>query len=471
MQIVSKELAKLLTNPDFRGYHHACDNSFNVGIQRFLAATMDEVRLRTSEDVVLEVLKQIGISDLAKFREAVLRRELLGEMAYEKQRDHTSHTLYNYLLGWYFFIHCDEIREALTAELAKRGVPNPALSPFEDISTFFGSVWQYASLLHDIGYMFEGSVSKRDFEASSKQAKIGAIVAREYFNRGIWIEHNIDLGAMRAELFSVLGSDLKPPSFDMRDTLGDIADELRTVGNLDDLVAAVRDFCDGAGTLAGRKPNPSDFLSDGFELWAHHYERFGSPGMALRIRSARKAFNGMIDTGLPGPNIRLLDHGVCGGLLQLIASTYYYRLRATALKISEPKPRFVRAIVDAGDWSPAFWWAGIVWGTAAVGIHNIQQIDLVGKLDPGWPGKLSMSDDPLAYLGILVDIMQEWNRYSVFKDLEREPIQGIEVELGAERHKIVMQFTQPNAAVRAAKMRKNLEQALNGWSDFLEVNP
>jgi hypothetical protein len=26
--------------------------------------------------------------------------------------------------------------------------------------------------------------------------------------------------------------------------------------------------------------------------------------------------------------------------------------------------------------------------------------------------------------GILVDIIQEWNRYSVFKDFDREPIQG-----------------------------------------------
>jgi hypothetical protein len=34
--------------------------------------------------------------------------------------------------------------------------------------------------------------------------------------------------------------------------------------------------------------------------------------------------------------------------------------------------------------------------------------------------------------------MQEWNRYSVFKSLDLEPIQGIEVELGFEREKIIL---------------------------------
>ena len=330
-------------------------------------------------------------------------------MAYEKQRDHTSHTLYNYLLGWYFFLHCQPMQQSLKQEIAKRAVPHPDLAPFADETTFFGSVWQYASLLHDIGYMFEGSVSKRDFEASSKQAKIGAIVAREYFNRGIWIEHNVDLMAMHAELFDELGAHLRPPPFDQRETLGDIADELRTVGQLQELITAVCKACDQAGVLDDKKPDGNKFLNDGIELWAHHYEQFGSPGMATRIRCVRDAFNGMIDIGLPGPNIRLLDHGICGGLLQLVASTYYYRLRAAALTKTTSRGRFVQAIVDGGDWSPVFWWAGIVWGTAAVGLHNIQQLNKVVSLAPDWPGKLRLSDDPLAYLGVLVDIMQEWN--------------------------------------------------------------
>jgi hypothetical protein len=58
--------------------------------------------------------------------------------------------------------------------------------------------------------------------------------------------------------------------------------------------------------------------------------------------------------------------------------------------------------------------------------------------------------------------MQEWNRYSVFKSLGREPIQGIEVELGFERDKIILVFKEPNAAKRAQKVRDGLNESLEG---------
>jgi hypothetical protein len=85
------------------------------------------------------------------------------------------------------------------------------------------------------------------------------------------------------------------------------------------------------------------------------------------------------------------------------------------------------------------------------------------------PKSMPLSDDPLAYLGILVDIIQEWNQYSVFKDLGREPIQGTEIDLGHRDGKVIVRFLQPNARKRAEKVIKDLDQALVGWSDILEV--
>jgi hypothetical protein len=198
---------------------------------------------------------------------------------------------------------------------------------------------------------------------------------------------------------------------------------------------------------------------------------FGNPDMAKRIRTMRKVFNALIDRGLPKVNVCLLDHRVCGGPLQLLATIYYYRLRAGALAVAEPRPAFVRRIIDAGPWSPHFWWTGIVWGTAAVGVHNIQQMSDARKLDQDWRGRLPLSEDPLAYLGILVDVVQEWNRHSVFKDLDREPIQGIEVKIGAEGDKVIVLFLPPNASERAARVTKELDKALDGWKDVVEIRP
>jgi hypothetical protein len=109
MRVVPEELATLLSQPDFAAFHHECGTEFPEEVRRFLRATMDEVRLSTSSKVALNVLGTIGLTDAAKFREAVLRRELLGTIAYDKQRDHSSHTIYNYLLGWYSWqtaLHC-----------------------------------------------------------------------------------------------------------------------------------------------------------------------------------------------------------------------------------------------------------------------------------------------------------------------------------------------------------------------------
>ena len=405
------------------------------------------------------------------FREAVLRRELSGEMAYDKQRDHSSHTLYNYLLGWYFFIFCPNMKEALRAEFEKRGVPNDHLEPFQLIAKYFGSVWQYTSLLHDIGYMFEGSLSRMSFEDSSSQAAIGAQIAHQHFDRAIWLDYNIDLSVERSQLLDQLGDQFEPPSFDQTNAIASIADRLRCLGDLRGLLPHVHDALRQGGLSDGRKPEADCLTLDAFVLWSHHYERFDNPRMAQRFRSLRKVFNGLIDVGLPDVGIRMLDHGVCGGLLQLLASTYYYRLRAGALSTTEPRSLLASRVVDSGGWSPAFWWTGIVWGTAAVVLHNIQQMSDAGKIDSGWPGKLSLSGDPLAYLGVLVDILQEWNRYSVKKAIGREPIQGIEVQLGVQDGKILVRFEEPESGKRAKKVVKGLDEALEGWRDILDIQP
>jgi hypothetical protein len=110
-----------------------------------------------------------------------------------------------------------------------------------------------------------------------------------------------------------------------------------------------------------------------------------------------------------------------------------------------------------------------VWATAAIAVHNVQQLDVAKKLDGHWPGPLRLAEDPLTYLGVLVDIIQEWNRYSVFKSLDQEPIQGIEVNLGNSGGKVIVQFLGPHGDAHREKVRKALAVALADWHELLEV--
>jgi hypothetical protein len=72
---------------------------------------------------------------------------------------------------------------------------------------------------------------------------------------------------------------------------------------------------------------------------------------------------------------------------------------------------------------------------------------------------------------VLVDVVEEWDRYSVFKVLDAEPIQGTEVELGTSADKMVLRFLGSQGLKRANKLRGNLDDALKGWAMMLKVEP
>ena len=62
-------------------------------------------------------------------------------------------------------------------------------------------------------------------------------------------------------------------------------------------------------------------------------------------------------------------------------------------------------------------------------------------------------------------------RYSVFKSLDREPIQGTEVQLGSRDGRVVVLFTGPQGNKRAKNLRKDLDEALIGWKALLDIRP
>jgi hypothetical protein len=474
MKTVTAELEHLLSEKEFKAYHKTCSKDFDSDVRRFLNSTMDEVRTSVSSRLARAILEIIGISDFGVFRRAVLHRELTGSIAYAKQRDHSSHTLYNYLLGWYFFIHSKKIRAALLHEFKKRGVDSKSKGGephFRDYSAFFGNVWQYVSLLHDVGYMFEGGLPLLDFRNSNEQAEIGYGVAREYFNRQIWWEYDLNSISDRRKLLDALARKCEPPKFENAKSLAEIAEDLRSIGDLSELRGHVGRDMKQLNLPKKTYPQLGHLSEDAFELWEQQYRAFDNNAMAARIISLRKVFNGLIEDGLPKAEVRLLDHGVCSGLLQLSASTYYYRLYSAALNVRTKKNWAVNRFLSGRKWSPAFWWGGIVWATASAGVHNIQQLgSAANKMDKNWPGGLKLTDDPLAYLGILVDTVEEWDRYSVFKSLDQEPIQGTEVMLGVLSGKVKLEFLGSEKNRRTKKLIGDLDGSLLDWQSVLDVN-
>jgi hypothetical protein len=177
-----------------------------------------------------------------------------------------------------------------------------------------------------------------------------------------------------------------------------------------------------------------------------------------------------------GTTVRVLDHGVCGGLLLLKYSTLWFCLYEAlnrAPPAADVRDEDVRnkLLTACNRRSPAtHWWQSVVWATAAVALHNVQQTK-------GWPSEpLRLDEDPLAYLGILVDILQEWDRHSMRRtraiESDRRGINNDDVWIGNDGSRIFIEYRSRDATqdARNDDIRKDLNRSLADWESLVDVS-
>lgn len=461
----------------FDGYHHVYHHDLNDDLRRFLFATMDEARLWHANSYAKAILKLIDIDDADHFRQGLLRREVAGNIAYSKQRDHSAHTLHNYIMGWYIYSNSGAIRKTVSRHFKIRGLKKDR----NDID--FRSLWPFVSLLHDIGYLFEGKIDPLATEIQSNQIGIGAEVVHDYFHHRFWTECGIDSIYDRNRLR--LLAKVEEPDFSNRSISG-VADGLRSLGDLEKLRGAVRHERDITNAPIGTR----DYLSitnglpgDAFDLWERHYDYFGLDSMVQRIRSMRTVFDSLIRDGFGNTGLRVLDHGICSGLLSLLYSTFYFRMYF-GLGLQPPEDDHDRSIwirfreasnihypprSDSEEYTAIWWWTGVVWATAATALHNVQQFGDKWPATCNHPGPLRLDEDPLAYLGILVDCLQEWDRYTVTRESViggSLPLQGIDVRLSSKAGKVRIEY---GDRMRLESVRRSLDLSLFEWSKIVEI--
>ncbi|NYH24227.1 hypothetical protein [Paraburkholderia bryophila] len=440
-------------------------------LQLFLRSTMDQVRVNKALDCTHRILKIADLEDFEMFREGVWKREATRGMDYQKQRDHTAHTLNNWLLGWFFYAHSQGIKTAINGAIEKREWDSEAPEKFS-YEQFFGHAWQYTSLLHDIGYLFEGSITNMETGNQSAQAEIGLKTADEYFNMAFWIE----TGETSTHSQKKLRELIEMPELPREASLSRIAIYLRSLGSLDNLSSRVSEELrvTARGQRQRKKPKELRLPSDAFDLWRAHFNEFGQEDAAHRITKLEKAFLQYVTKGMPGFDIRVLDHGVCSGLLQLKIATFFYNLFANFDKLNDDNSEYsakstaTRLEVREGDvavrYDYEYWWKGLIWASASAALHNIQQRK--GAWSPGVVGgKLSLQEEPLTYLGILVDCIQDWDRYFVYDSRTRSPVQGIDVGLSCDDGKIILTVSKD----LGEKIVGDLDVALEAWRDFVDI--
>ena len=99
----------------------------------------------------------------------------------------------------------------------------------------FMGVWPYVSLLHDIGYLFEGGLDILSMgDINSERVKRGAEVVQEYFHHRFWIETPMAAVTERAKIKKLV--QIEEPNFAPYH-ISSVGDTLRTLGNPGDFVA------------------------------------------------------------------------------------------------------------------------------------------------------------------------------------------------------------------------------------------
>jgi hypothetical protein len=424
-------------------------------LNQFLDSRMDQVRLRHASDFAEATLPLFDLGDARAFRYVVLQREVYRRISYPKQRDHSAHTVNNWLLGWLMFEKVPSFAAKMSQAIKKRSI-STGYPEYE----VFGDLWMNASLLHDVGYAFEGAIQLNAFEENLQYIDFTLDQLAEYFQYRFWTENGVEQTHHVEALRKWAG--VEAPRFDNRASLTGVAFDLRSLGDLtqlqDVLIAHLKT---GAGS-------PVELAPDGFALWAAHFAQY-SPTLIGTIKKVEERFQSYLQEGMRHAGVRVLDHGVCGGLMLLQYSTFFYRI-ATALKSKEQNARSgtVVALKEAYDklfknlrYDAEYWWKVVVWSTCATALHNIVQQESV---------QLSIDDDPLTFLGVLVDSIQCWDRFSV------DPGAVFAGDLPAQESDVQVDFTANTATLEFAipkkpfeKITGELDASLKDWRSYLNV--
>ncbi|MCX6828709.1 MAG: hypothetical protein NT002_05440 [candidate division Zixibacteria bacterium] len=425
---------------------------------------MDEVRQYKATDFAREILQIIDLEDCDYLRTGVIKREIGGMIAYPRQRDHGSHTLYNWLLGWYFYTHSSEIRGEIRNAIELRKWKSSIIS--SDI--FFGHVWQYVSLLHDVGYIFEGSLSAMNPAVYNEQVGLGIEIVADYLNSRFWYGSGIVSSHDRELIQEELK--VRNPQLNKMMSLAQTADALRNLGDLSELTNGLFKQLErrNSNILNFKKYESRSLPGDAFQLWQTHFEIFGFKKAKVIIDELDEKFRELYLRGTLSDGQRILDHGVCSGLLLLLIATHYYRILYAAKKNrgtsqhAEVLTSFIDRITRY-KYDAQFWWCGIVWGTGASAMHSLIQLGICGN-QAGH--RLRLTDEPLTFLGILVDCLQEWDRYSVFPIPGADTLQATDVQLVRRSGKIVLKYGNKD---RSIKVTKALDKCLAGWRNLVVI--
>lgn len=319
-------------------------------IRAFLSATTDSVRLVAASKASRALLARHDLAELEDLRATVQLTELMRRIPYGRQTDHSAHTLYLYLIGVALFLHNDTLRSAFATWLK---CPDKSA----DLVVRFLLQWSFASILHDVGYIFQGtSIDRRAVDRLYRSSSINRVLGPKTSNE------------LKQRVAATITDSQWQPRFEGIENPEDILDNLRHVPWF-------------------QKP-----YKDVFEIFAVEEQASGN----LTANALEEYAYAVAASGYDARSDGTLDHAVAGGLFLFNYSSYWHWI-ATAMRYEGPFKVFKVGYPESDIIAACF----------AAAAHNVILAHSRSVEDL----KLRLKDHPLLYLGVLCDELQKWDRF------------------------------------------------------------
>ncbi len=407
-------------------------------LRSFMKARTDIRRLQEGEKVAQLILATTYFRNIMELRSQVATYELMHMIRYKNQYEHTAHTLYLFLLGVWIY---DSLPNA------KKSIDNSINEDAHLRVKRFLFQWTYASLLHDIGYIFNHIVVE-------SKVHIDEQGLRQYDRMFEleWIRQHI-IGDLTPEYESILDG-----------LCGEFRKNYKRWNLVDEPTPEIiiKKLCDVNWV--------NDFLmvqekkKDAFSWLA--LESFDPTGERLRNEAMRIASEGYHFSEKKDSETKV-DHAVASGLMLFQYTSAWYWLYHMIRQINN---NMYESVTQTAKYEVQFFEKHIIPACKAVIYHNLQKVgDYILKLE--------LDKDPLLYLAILCDELQVWDRFYVGTNriiTWRQKVQVtaedmmIDVDLNGNDMVIVLEFFNV-AKEQRVSIREKIDSRLTGWESIIQL--
>lgn len=354
------------------------------GLQNMLPATLaatlaffqtrtDIRRLNAAQEVATAILSLYDQTELISIRDIVAKQELRRQIHYARQKDHTAHTVYLYLLGLWLYDNIPAITTALRTKYTEEKDKN---EQDNGPDFWFLHLWSFASLLHDVGYVFQNL----DADTLEDRKQIDSIYSLE------WVRRQYSSQPLSADAERTLDRVFAVWEKRYSKKMGDNTATMRS-NDLTKLLLRL-----------AQAPWLGDLDSDlsGKDI----FEVLDAANLGLRNYAIEVATDGYGGKG------SCVDHAIASGLLLFQYSSFWYWLIEN---VRESASDVVYKELTSGLRHPrSFVTHELASACRAVAFHNIRpEVKAARSIIPS----LTLAKEPLTFLSVLADELQCWDRF------------------------------------------------------------